>query len=63
MANLTTETQTVEVAGLPASAKISVLDDGVFEQMTTNPEYLGKSAKLDGNSITLGPYAVARVAS
>jgi hypothetical protein len=53
----------VSLTDCPATARLVLLDSGSFTDLTTNPAYLDKSGKSLPNkgSLTLGPYAVARI--
>jgi hypothetical protein len=60
LANLTSEKQTVRMAGLKGETFFGVLDETSFVQATTDPQgFQATYAPLDGKSITLGSYAVA----
>ena len=63
LANLTAETVAVNLAGLPGNGvRAAVIDSGSFERATTDPEALDTIGRaLAGGSLTLGPYAVARI--
>ncbi|HYJ17751.1 MAG TPA: hypothetical protein VEW72_01120 [Burkholderiales bacterium] len=60
LANLTAEKQSVDLEGIRGDAFAGVLDEGSFVKAVTDPEAFQESWKpLRGNSLELGPYAVA----
>jgi hypothetical protein len=63
LANLTGEAQTVEVEGLAAEGRVSLLDQGSFEAATSGPGGFDASAPGRLGRVELGPYAVARLVS
>lgn len=63
LANLTAEEITVELAHARPGGKIVSLDADAFERMATSVDFLAAGGHdLDGNSVTLDAYAVARIA-
>jgi hypothetical protein len=63
LANLTAETVSVDLAGLPETGvRAAVIDTESFERVTTDPEALDAIGRaVAGGSLALGPYAVARI--
>jgi D-apionolactonase len=65
VANLTPEPQTVELVGVPSFRTVSGLDENTVCRATNEPEtYRAQDAfAFQGNTLTLLPYAVARLDS
>ncbi len=63
LANLSGETQRVEIEGADLeAAAVSVLDESSFEACAADPDGFDQSSrKASGSTVDLGPYAVARV--
>jgi hypothetical protein len=60
LANLTSERQVVNVAGLQGAAFVRVVDEATFGEATTDPRgFQANASPLQGNTIALGSYAVA----
>lgn len=62
LANLTGQRQQVAVDGLGGrEGRIAVLDETTFETAMRGPNGFAVSSDIDLGSVTLGPYAVARI--
>ena len=63
LANLTGESQRVEIAGLETDgARLSLLDEDSFVACIAGPEgFDGNGGTVSGATIALAPYAVARL--
>jgi hypothetical protein len=65
LANLTSETRKLKLAGLRGPARIHLLDETTFEKATTDPGFFKKAGKALRSlaRLELGPYAVVRLST
>jgi hypothetical protein len=65
LANLTSQTQKVKVAGIDGSAAVHMIDEGSFATVARTPDFLARkgAALRRVTSVELSAYAVARIAA
>lgn len=65
LANLTGKPVSVRIKGFAGPARLTMLDEGAFAKVTTDPGYLAKAGKRVSKvgSVSLRPYGLARLAA
>ncbi len=63
LANMTAQTQSAQITGLPSRTRVRIMDAGSGKQAMHAPEAWRKrvTRSVSGNTFTLAPYAVVRI--